>query len=91
MLSLLLGIAALALRLAGYVLFFYCIMSFLMPQSDIYRKLGSYVEPVLYPVRQKLYSWFPRLRTMPLDISPLALWLALDIATSILSMLRRAL
>lgn len=91
MFSLLLGIAALVLRLAGYALFFYCIMSFLMPQSDIYRMLGSYVEPLLYPVRRKLYGWFPRLRTMPLDISPLALWLALDIATSILSMLRRAL
>lgn len=91
MLSLVLGIAAFAVRIAGYALFFYCIMSFLMPQSDLYRKLGSYVEPVLYPVRQKLYGWFPRLRTLPVDLSPLALWLALDIATSLLTMLRRAL
>ena len=91
MVWMILRIVSAVLRLANLALIVYCIMSFVMPQSDLYRKLGSYVEPVLYPVRQKLYGWFPRLRTLPVDLSPLTLWLALDIATSLLTMLRRAL
>ena len=91
MLSLLLGIAALAVRVASYALLIYCVMSCLMPQSEWYHKLGSYIQPVLYPVRRKLYGWFPSLRNLPVDISPLALWLALDIAMSLINMLRRAL
>lgn len=78
----------LALRLASYVLLAYCIMSFIMPQSDLYRKLGYYVERVLYPVRKKLYGWFPSLRNLPVDLSPLVLWLAIDILMSVISVFR---
>jgi len=89
MLSLLLGIVALALRLATYVLLAYCIMSFVAPQNDLYRKASMYIEPVLQPIRQFLWKWIPPLRRMPVDFSPLALWLAIDVLTGLVNLLRR--
>ena len=66
------------------------LMSFVMPGSDLMRKAASYVEPVLHPFRQLLYRYFPRLRTLPVDLSPLAVWLVIDVVTLLLNMLRRA-
>ena len=78
MIATLLGIIAWLLRLASTVLLIYCIMSFVMPGSDLMRKAASYVEPVLHP------------RTLPVDLSPLAVWLVIDVVTLLLNMLRRA-
>ena len=86
----LLGIVAWLLRLANTPLLIYCIMSFVMPGSDLMRKVSAYVEPVLRPFRQLLYRYFPRLRTLPVDFSPLAVWLAIDVVTLLLNLLRRA-
>ena len=62
-----------------------------MPGSDLMRKASAYVEPVLRPFRQLLYRYFPRLRTLPVDFSPLAVWLVIDILLQLLRMLQRAL
>ena len=88
MFGLLLGIASLALRLASYALLAYCIMSFVMPQSDLYYKASRYIQPVLDPIRRKLWQWIPALRTLPVDLSPLGLWLAIDILMWIVNFLR---
>ena len=88
MFGLLLSIAALALRLASYALLAYCIMSFVMPQSDLYYKASRYIQPVLDPIRRKLWQWIPALRTLPVDLSPLGLWLAIDILMWIVNFLR---
>ena len=88
MLGLILGLAALALKLANYALLAYCIMSFVMPQSDLYYKLSRYIQPVLDPVRRKLWQWIPSLRTLPVDVSPLGLWLCIDILMWIVNFLR---
>ena len=85
----LLGIVSLALRLASLALLIYCVMSFVMPGSDLFRKASTYVQPLLQPVRQKLYQWFPSLRRLPVDLSPLGLWLAMDIAMALVNLLRR--
>ena len=90
MIATLLGIIAWLLRLASTVLLIYCIMSFVMPGSDLMRKAASSVEPVLHPFRQLLYRYFPRLQTLPVDLSPLAVWLVIDVVTLLLNMLRRA-
>ena len=90
MIATLLGIIAWLLRLASTMLLIYCIMSFVMPGSDLMRKVSAYVEPVLRPFRQLLYRYFPRLRTLPVDFSPLAVWLVIDILLQLLNMLRRA-
>ena len=88
MINLLLGLVSLALRVVSMGMLVYCVMSFLMPQHDSYRKLASYIEPILYPVRRQLYSWFPSLHNLPVDLSPLAVWLLIDIANGILNVLR---
>ena len=90
MIATLLGIVAWLLRLANTALLIYCIMSFVMPGSDLMRKVSAYVEPVLRPFRQLLYRYFPRLRTLPVDFSPQAVWLAIDVVTLLLNLLRRA-
>lgn len=90
MIATLLGIVAWLLRLANTALLIYCIMSFVMPGSDLMRKVSAYVEPVLRPFRQLLYRYFPGLRTLPVDFSPLAVWLAIDVVTLLLNLLRRA-
>ena len=89
MIAFLLGIASLALRLASLALLIYCVMSFVMPQSELYYKLASFVEPYLRPVRMRLYRWFPALRNLPLDFSPLAVWLLIDVANALINLLRR--
>lgn len=88
--GLLLGLASLALRVLSLGMLIYCAMSFLMPQSEWYYKLSQYIQPVLYPVRAQLYRWFPSLRNYPLDFSPLAVWLLIDVAQMLLNALGRA-
>ena len=69
----------------------YCVMSFIMPGSPLYYRLASYVDPLLRPVRIRLYRWFPALRRMPMDFSPLAVWLLIDVTGWLLNLLRRML
>ena len=88
MIGLLLGLVALALRLANYALLAYCIMSFVMPQSDLYYKASTYIQPILDPIRQKLWQWIPALRGLPVDVSPLGLWLIIDILMWVVNFLR---
>lgn len=89
MIGLILSLASLAFRIASFALLVYCVMSFLMPGNDLFRKAASYVEPLLHPVRMKLYRWFPSLRRLPVDLSPLAVWLLIDVAMALINMLRR--
>ena len=86
--GLLLGLISLAIRLASLALLIYCVLSFVAPGNEIYRKASMYIEPILNPIRQKLYGWFPSLRNLPVDLSPLALWLLLDIGGEAVRILR---
>lgn len=87
--NLLFSLAHLALRLVSLAMIVYCVMSFIMPGSPLYDRLASYIEPILQPVRIRLYRWFPSLRRMPVDFSPLAVWLLIDVAGWVLNLLRR--
>ena len=86
--GLILNLATTALRIASFALLVYCVMSFVAPPNDLYRQAAYYVERVLYPIRMKLWRWFPALRSLPVDLSPLALWLLIDVALAVLNMLR---
>ena len=88
LINLILNLAATALRIASFALLVYCVMSFVAPGNDLYRKAAYYMERVLYPVRMRLYRWFPSLRSLPVDLSPLVLWLAIDILMSVISVFR---
>ncbi len=89
MIGLLLSLAAFALRIASFALLVYCVMSFIAPNNDLFCTAARYVEPLLHPVRLKLYRWFPSLRGLPVDLSPLAVWLLIDVAMAVINMLRR--
>lgn len=89
MLSFLIRLVIMVLQVLDFALLVYCVMSFVMPQSDLMYKLRGYVEPILDPFRKLLYRWFPKLRTTPLDFSPLAVWLLIEVAISVLRLLAR--
>ncbi|MBR6570812.1 MAG: YggT family protein [Clostridia bacterium] len=88
MLTTLLSLLVKLLRLANLLLIVYCVMSFVMPDSSVYRKASYYMEKVLSPIRWRLLRWFPALQNLPLDLSPLVLWLLIDIAMALISRLR---
>ena len=88
LISLILNLSYTLLRLASYALLVYCVMSFLMPGNDLYRKAAGIVEPLLHPIRLRLWRWFPALRSMPVDFSPLAVWLLIDVAMALVNALR---
>ena len=68
----------------GYVLLGYCILSFL-PRMDngFVRIIEALIEPVLSPIRSLLFK-IPQLRGLPVDLSPVALFLLIRILRSIL-------
>jgi len=89
MVWMILRIVSAVLRLANLALIVYCIMSFVMPQHELYRKAAYYMERVLHPIRSVLYRWFPALYRLPVDISPLVLWFLIDLAMSLVNMIGR--
>lgn len=91
MLSFLAGVIIWVLQLINLALLVYCVMTFVMPQSDLTRKAAGYVEPILDPFRKLLYRYFPKLRGMAVDFSPVAVWVAIQIIISLLNLLRRVL
>lgn len=91
MLGTLLGIVNWVLRLASTVLLIYCVMSFVMPRSELMAKAASFVEPVLRPFRSFLYRVFPKLRMLPVDFSPILVWLVIDVLMWLVSALRYSL
>lgn len=91
MIASLIGLLLFVLRILGWALLLYCVMSFVMPQNDLYRKLARYVEPLLDPIRWWLFRLFPALGRMAVDVSPLGLWLVIEVATSLLTALRNLL
>ena len=88
MLTMLLSLLYKALRLANLALIIFCVMSYVMPDTQLYRKAAYYMEKVLSPIRWRLLRWFPALRSLRVDLSPLVLWLLLDIAMVLLNRLR---
>lgn len=91
MIASLIGLLLFVLRILSWALLIYCVMSFVMPQSDLYRKLARYVEPLLDPIRRWLFRLFPSLSRMAVDVSPLGLWLVIEVAASLLTALRNLL
>lgn len=91
MLSTLFGILILLLRVVSAVLLIYCLLSFVAPGSRLMEFLRPHMEGILYPFRRLLFKWFPALMNSPMDFSPLAVWLVIDILVQLLRMLQRAL
>lgn len=91
MLSMIFGILILLLRVVSATLLIYCLLSFVAPGSRLMEFLRPHMEGILYPFRRLLFKWFPALMNSPMDFSPLAVWLVIDILMQLLRMLQRAL
>lgn len=90
MLSMIFGILILLLRVVSAALLIYCLLSFVAPGSRLMEFLRPHMEGILYPFRRLLFKWFPALMNSPMDFSPLAVWLVIDILMQLLRMLQRA-
>ena len=91
MFSMIFGILILLLRVVSAALLIYCLLSFVAPGSRLMEFLRPHMEGILYPLRRLLFKWFPALMNSPMDFSPLAVWLVIDILMQLLRMLQRAL
>ena len=91
MLSMIFGILILLLQVVSAALRIYCLLSFVAPGSRLMEFLRPHMEGILYPFRRLLFKWFPALMNSPMDFSPLAVWLVIDILMQLLRMLQRAL
>lgn len=91
MLSMIFGILILLLRVVSATLLIYCLLSFVAPGSRLMEFLRPHMEGILYPFRRLLFKWFPALMNSPMDFSPLAVWLVIDILMQLLRMLQRGL
>ena len=91
MFSMIFGILILLLRVVSAALLIYCLLSFVAPGSRLMEFLRPNMEGILYPFRRLLFKWFPALMNSPMDFSPLAVWLVIDILMQLLRMLQRAL
>ena len=91
MLSTLFGILILFLQVVSTALLIYCLLSFVAPGSRVMEFLRPHMEGILYPFRQLLFKWFPKLMNSSFDFSPLAVCLVIDILLQLLRMLQRAL
>ena len=91
MLSMIFGILILFLQVVSAALLIYCLLSFVAPGSRLMEFLRPHMEGILYPFRRLLFKWFPALMNSPVDFSPLAVWLVIDILLQLLRMLQRAL
>ena len=91
MFSMIFGILILLLRVVSAALLIYCLLSFVAPGSRLMEFLRPHMEGILYPFRRLLFKWFPALMNSPMDFSPLAVWLVIDILMQLQRMLQRAL
>ena len=75
------------LNAAGTVLFVYTLLLFLLPSHNITRTIGRFIEPLLEPIRRFIRRRIPALANLPLDFSPLGLWLLLKAASWVVRLL----
>ncbi|MEG0742097.1 MAG: YggT family protein [Clostridia bacterium] len=88
MISKLLGIVITLVQVINFAVLIYCVLTMIMPQSALVAKARPYIDPILAPFRKLLYRFFPKLRNLPLDFSPIVLWLAVDVLVWVVNLLR---
>ena len=70
------------IQILSYALMIYCVLSWILPPyHKVMQFFGKIVDPMLTPVRRVLFRIFPR---MPLDLSPIALFFLMNLATRLL-------
>ncbi len=77
-----------ALTLLQWALVLYVILSWVLPQHKYTQLLGKYAQILLAPVRKGMERYLPQLRSVGMDLSPVALWLLIAVARWLLGLLR---
>ena len=75
-------------NIASWALLVYVIMTLVVPQNKYTLLIGKYVEPLLAPVRTLIGRFLPSLAKLHVDVSPIGLWLLLNIAEWLLRLLK---
>ena len=75
-------------NVATWLLLAYVLMQLILPQNKYTLLIGKYVEPLLAPIRALLNRFFPKLEGLRVDISPIGLWLVLNIVEWLLRLLK---
>ena len=80
-------LVSIAVTIYSWAILAYLILSLLLPNHQITQFLKGISEPVLSPVRVKLYQWFPALKNIAFDVTPIAVFFLLGILERIVSLL----
>lgn len=91
LLNILFGVLIFAVEVASWVLLAYVVMSLILPENKYTLMVGKYVEPLLAPIRAFLQKMFPKLSQFRFDLSPVVLWLLMDVVVWLLKLLRNIL
>ena len=75
-------------RVASWLMLIYVVLSWILPQNKYTLLIGKYVEPLLAPVRTLIGRFLPSLAKLHVDVSPIGLWLLLNIAEWLLRLLK---
>ena len=88
LLNLVFAILDWALVLLQWALVVYVILSLVLPQNKYTQLLGKYAQALLTPVRRQMERFLPKLGSVGMDLSPIALWLLIFIVRWLLNILR---
>ena len=88
LLNFLFSVVIFLVEVASWVLLAYVVLSLILPQNKYTLMVGKYIEPVLTPIRAWLQKTFPALANLRFDLSPLVLWLLMDVAVWLLKLLK---
>lgn len=91
LLNIIFNVLIFLVRVASWLVLIYVIMTLLMPQNKYTQLAAKYAEPILTPIRAWLSKTFPKLANIHLDVSPLVLWVLVEIVIWVLGILKRIL
>ena len=76
------------LRILDLLLLAYCVCSFIIPENQYYLMLKSFFDRLLNPIRNFLWKISPKVRRLPVDVSPLVLFLLIGLLSALLGLLQ---
>jgi uncharacterized protein YggT (Ycf19 family) len=87
-LRLVFNIAGWLLRVGGWVVLLYAVLTWIIPQNKYVQLAGKHLERFLAPIRGWLQRKFPKLSEIRIDLAPIALFLLLIVANWALWLIR---
>ena len=79
MIRLLIKIISLALTVINWAVLIYCLLSILAPESQLFKVVSGYVDPILDPFRRIIRRLIPAAAGWRIDLSPVLLWLVIRV------------